>query len=133
MGFGRHFCHYRRSVTGLPMRHSNATAVLDHEQLSDACMDDQNLMRELLASLIDDTTLQLIALQAAVEHDDRGECQRVAHYVKGACASLGAASMASLLKDMEQQAGHGDFAACRVTLAALPSELQKLRSEARSI
>jgi peroxiredoxin len=83
MGFGRRFCHYRHSETGLAMRPSNSTAVLDHEQLSDACMDDQALMRELVASLIDDTTLQLIALHNAIEHDDRGECQRVAHYVKG--------------------------------------------------
>jgi hypothetical protein len=34
---------------------------------------------------------------------------------------------------MEQQAAQGDFAACRVTLAALPSELRKLRSEARTM
>jgi HPt (histidine-containing phosphotransfer) domain-containing protein len=80
------------------MRHYNATAVLDREQLSDACMDDQELMRELVTSLIDDTTQQLIVLQAAVERDDGGECQRVAHYVKGACANLGAASMAGVLK-----------------------------------
>jgi len=117
----------------MPMRPYDATAVLDHEQLSDACMDDQDLMRELVASLIDDTTLQLMALEAAIEHDDRGECQRVAHYVKGACASLGAASMASALKNMEQQAAQGDFAACRVTLATLPAELRKLRSEATSL
>ncbi len=96
-------------------------------------MDDQDLMRELVASLIDDTTLQLIALHNAIEHDDRGECQRVAHYVKGACANLGAVSMASALLSMEQQAAKGDFAACRATLAALPSELSKLRSEATSI
>ena len=115
------------------MRHDNATAILDHEQLSDACMDDQDLMRELVASLIDDTTLQLIALHNAIEHDDRGECQRVAHYVKGACANLGAVSMASVLLNIEQQAAQGDFAACRATLAELPSELNKLRSEATSI
>ena len=115
------------------MRRENATAILDHEQLSDACMDDQDLMRELVASLIDDTSQQLIALHNAIEHDDRGECQRVAHYVKGACANLGAASMASALTSMEQQAAQGDFAACRATLAALPSELRKLRSEATSL
>src|ERR1700704_4690315 len=104
MGFGWHFCHYRRSETCFPMRHDHKTAVLDHEQLSDACMDDQDLMRALVTSLIDDTALQLIALQVAIEHDDRGECQRLAHYVKGACASLGAVSLASALKNMEKQA-----------------------------
>jgi HPt (histidine-containing phosphotransfer) domain-containing protein len=115
------------------MRHHDAAAVLDHEQLSDACMDDQDLMRELVASLIDDTTRQLIALHAAIDRDDKGECQRVAHYVKGACANLGAASLASALTTIEQQAAEGDFAACRVTLAELPFELSMLRSEATSI
>jgi histidine phosphotransfer protein HptB len=115
------------------MRYTHATAVLDHEQLSDACMDDQALMRELVVSLIDDTRLQLITLRAAIERDDCGECQRVAHYVKGACANLGAVSMASVLLSIEEQAAQGDFAAWGVTLAELPSELQKLRSEATSI
>ena len=133
MGFVRHFCHDRGSETRLPMRYTHATAILDHEQLCDACMDDQALMRELVASLIDDTTVQLITLRAAIERDDWGECQRVAHYVKGACANLGAVSMASVLLSIDQQAAQGDFAACRATLAELPSELQKLRSEATSI
>jgi HPt (histidine-containing phosphotransfer) domain-containing protein len=133
MGSGRRFCHYRRSEICLQMRNDKATAVLDHEQLSDACMDDQALMRELVASLIDDTTLQLIALRAAIEHDAGGECRRVAHYVKGACFNLGAVSLASALSTIEQQAAQGDFAACLVTLAELPSELHKLRSEATSL
>ncbi|MBI2680806.1 MAG: Hpt domain-containing protein [Candidatus Solibacter usitatus] len=115
------------------MRQSHATAVLDHEQLSDACMDDQALMRELVGSLIDDSTVQLITLRAAIDRDDCGECQRVAHYIKGACANLGAASMAAALLSIERQAAQGDFSACRATLAELSSELQKLRSEATSI
>ena len=115
------------------MPNNNPAAVLDHEQLSDACMDDQSLMRELVASLIDDTTLQLIALRAAIDHDNCGECQRLAHYVKGACVNLGAVALASTLLTIEQQAGQGDFAGCRVTLAEVPFELQKLRSEATSL
>ena len=107
--------------------------VLDRRQLRDACLDDLDLMRELVASLIDDTTQQLLALQAAVEKADSAECKRVAHYVKGACANLGAEAMAAALRSMEQHAVQGDFAACRSTMATLPSELQKLRAEATSL
>jgi HPt (histidine-containing phosphotransfer) domain-containing protein len=115
------------------MRQEGKTAVLDREQLRDACMDDQALMRELVASLIDDTTQQLIALQTAVEHADSGECKRVAHYVKGACANLGAATMAVTLSDIEDAAITENFIACQNLLATLSTEFQKFRSEATTI
>jgi HPt (histidine-containing phosphotransfer) domain-containing protein len=108
-------------------------AVLDLGQLRDACMEDQELMRELVASLIDDTTTQLRSLQAAIEIGDCADCKRVVHYIKGACANLGADSMVAALFRIEQQAVQGDFATCRSTLDTLALELQKLRIEATSL
>ena len=107
--------------------------VLDIEQLRDVCMEDQELMRDLATALIDDAAQQIPALQAAVEQADATRCARLAHYVKGACSNVGAASMAALLKNIELNATAGDFNACRASLASLSTELQKFSSQAASL
>jgi HPt (histidine-containing phosphotransfer) domain-containing protein len=110
-----------------------APAVLDLDQLRNICMEDAELMRELAASLIDDTAMQMPELADAVERADATRCARLAHYVKGACANVGAASMAALLKTFELDANAGDFGACRDSLDNLAVELQKFSSEAASL
>jgi HPt (histidine-containing phosphotransfer) domain-containing protein len=108
-------------------------AVLDLDQLRDVCMEDRELMRELATSLIDDANVQIPALADAVENADATRCGRLAHYVKGACANVGAASMAALLKSIERNAAAGDFGACRASLLNLTAELQKFSSKAASL
>ena len=107
--------------------------VLDMNQLRNVCMEDIELMRELVTSLVEDATAQIPALQDAVEQADAARCARVAHYVKGACANVGAASLASLMRGIELNAKAGDFAACRVCLASLTTELQRFSIEGASI
>jgi len=96
-------------------------------------MDDQELMRELIAALIDDTSRQVLLLEAAIREADPVKCARLAHYSKGACANVGAESAAALLKHIEQRAKGGDFRECRVSLSALVEEMGRLRSEAASL
>lgn len=110
-----------------------ALAVLDLNQLRDVCMEDAELMREVATSLIDDTNLHLPELADAVEHADSPRCARLAHYVKGACANVGAVSMAALLKTIEVDAKAGDFGACHASLASLAAELQKFSVEAATL
>jgi HPt (histidine-containing phosphotransfer) domain-containing protein len=112
---------------------NQADLVFDMDQLRNVCMEDPDLMRELVAALIEDATQQMSALRDAVEHADGARCARLAHYVKGACANLGAVSMASLLKQIENSAKAGDFDACRHSLGSLKAELQKFSCEAASI
>jgi len=107
--------------------------VFDIDQLRNVCMEDQELMRELASALIDDATQQIPVLQQAIEQADGSGCARLAHYVKGACANVGAVSMATLLKEMECSAKAGDFNACRTSLAHLTAELQKFASETASL
>ena len=109
---------------------SPTDVVFDINQLRNVCMDDSELMRELVTALIDDATKQLSALSEAVEHADATHCARVAHYIKGACANVGAASMAVLLKQIENSATAGDFDACRASLNNLTAEFQKFSSQA---
>ena len=107
--------------------------VFDIDQLRNICMEDTELMRELTVSLIDDATAQIPALQQAVEQADGAKTARLAHYVKGACANVGAASLAALMKSIEQSAKAKDFSACRVSLGIMPAELKKFSSEAASL
>jgi len=115
------------------MPNKTEVAVLDMDQLRDICMEDQDLMRELVTSLIDDAKAQIPELERAVESADATKCARVAHYVKGACANVGAVSMATILQNIERSAGEGDFEACRMSVRNLALELQKFSTEAAAI
>ena len=107
----------------------DATLVLDREQLKEITMDDQELMREVLFALIQDTSQQLVLLDAAIRQQDVDRCMRLAHYSKGACANVGANRAAALLKRMEQYAARADFADCAQSLRSLTAELDLLRQE----
>jgi len=115
------------------MPNKTEVAVLDMDQLRDICMEDQELMRELVTALIDDAKAQIPALEKAVDSADAKTCARLAHYVKGACVNVGAVSMATILKNIERSAGEGDFDACRISVSNLALELQKFSLEAAAI
>jgi HPt (histidine-containing phosphotransfer) domain-containing protein len=105
--------------------------VLDREQLRDITLDDTDLMREILTALIDDTSRQIPLLESAIREEDSQKCARLAHYSKGACANVGAAAAAAVLKTLERQAAGQDFRECSGSLSALIAELDRLRIEAR--
>ena len=105
-------------------------SVLDREQLRNITLEDEELMREVLAALIDDTSRQLMLLDEAIRKGNAGETIRLAHYSKGACANVGARSTAALLQEIERTAARGDFADCGESLRSLAAELDKLRTEA---
>jgi HPt (histidine-containing phosphotransfer) domain-containing protein len=112
---------------------SQTDVVFDIDQLRNVCMEDSELMREVVTALIDDATTQLPALNDAVEQSDAARSARLAHYVKGACANVGAVSMAALLKQIENNAKAGDFDACRASLSSLTAEFRKFSSEAATL
>jgi HPt (histidine-containing phosphotransfer) domain-containing protein len=106
---------------------------LDRDQLRDITLDDQSLMREIVGVLIEDTTRQLVLLQAAIQDEDITRCIRLAHYSKGACANVGASSAAALLKDIESNAADRDFHRCQAALTQLAHEVDLLRTAAVSL
>ncbi len=103
------------------------------DQLRDITLDDEDLMREVVASLIDDTARQMHLLEAAIQEENAGTCMRLAHYSKGACANLGATGAAEALRKIEQQAAHADFPQCREALLRLGEELELLRFAAQNL
>jgi HPt (histidine-containing phosphotransfer) domain-containing protein len=104
--------------------------VLDRQQLRDITLDDDDLMREVLTALLDDTSKQLALLDHAIRLQDPQKTMRLAHYCKGACANVGANAVASVLRRLEQQAAHHSFEECAVSLRTLTHELERLRIEA---
>lgn len=106
--------------------------VLDRDQLREVTLDDDALMREILAALVDDTRRQMVLLDAAIREQDATRCMRLAHYSKGACANVGACSAAAILKEIERKAGEGNFPECEVALVKLVREVDLLGSEAES-
>ena len=90
-------------------------------------------MREVLAALIEDTSRQIELLDYAIRAQDPERCKRLAHYCKGACANLGANAAAAVLRRMEHEALARDFEHCAESLAALGTELDRLRAEAESL
>ena len=115
------------------MHTTDATLVLDREQLRDITLEDEELMREILSALIEDTSQQVALLDSAIRAQDPERCKRLAHYCKGACANVGANAAAAVLRRMEQEALAQDFERCAESLAALGNELERLRQEARAL
>jgi len=108
----------------------DATTVLDRRQLRDVTMDDEELMREILTALIDDTVLQFPLLESAIRDRDPKKCAQLAHYSKGACASVGANAAAAVFKRIEKQAACEAFQECGISLTNLVVEIDRLRNEA---
>jgi HPt (histidine-containing phosphotransfer) domain-containing protein len=109
---------------------SDTTTVLDWEQLRDITLNDEELMREILLALIDDTSQQIQLLGAAIREQDSQKTMQLAHYSKGACANVGANSSAALLAAIEHEAGRGEFPECGTSLTALAIEIERLRLQA---
>lgn len=107
--------------------------MLDVHQLKDITLDDDELMRDVLTALIDDTSRQLSLLDTAIRQQDSQRCMRLAHYSKGACANVGANRAAATLKQLELDAARSAFEDCSAGLKALIEELDHLRHEAEAI
>jgi HPt (histidine-containing phosphotransfer) domain-containing protein len=103
------------------------------EQLRDITLNDAELMREVIAALIEDTSRQIGLIEVAIREQDSQKCIQLAHYSKGACANLGANSAAALLKQIERDAAGGDFAACGTSLVTLARDIDRLRAESANL
>jgi HPt (histidine-containing phosphotransfer) domain-containing protein len=112
---------------------SDFSLVLDRQQLRDITLDDEEMMREVLGTLIEDTSRQIVLLEAAIREENQDRCTRLAHYCKGACANLGANAAAAVLRQMELEAASRAFDRCAKSLSALGTELDRLRAEARTL
>lgn len=115
------------------MQATSTDTVLDKDQLRDITMDDPELMREIMAALLADTSRQMGFLDAAIREQNAAQCMRLAHYSKGACANLGASRAAGIFKQIERKAADGEFSECGKSLASLAREMDLLRTESAAL
>ena len=108
---------------------TGTTHVLDREQLREVTLEDEDLMRQLVAALIEDTERQMPLLELAIRGLDGPQCARLAHYCKGACSNVGAQAAAVVLAKMERSARFGEMDECDRQLHALATEVDRLRAE----
>lgn len=108
---------------------TDTSLVLDREQLREVTLEDEDLMRELLSALIEDTNRQIPLLEMAIRSLDAKQCARLAHYCKGACANVGANRTAGVLERIERHALQGALDECSTQLAVLADEVDRLRAE----
>lgn len=111
---------------------ANPLPTLDREQLRDITMNDEELMREALHALWDDTAANVPKLEEAVHSRDSDQCVRLAHYSKGACANLGANRAAAVFRNIEMEARQSHFDQCADSLSALAKVLEDLKDEIAS-
>src|SRR5690348_4018632 len=102
--------------------------VLDTAQLRDITLNDEHLMRQVLAAVLDDTSRQIELLENAVREGNSQVCARLAHYCKGACANIGAGRAAAVFREIEANAASGQIGDCTASLDLLGRELELLRS-----
>ena len=107
--------------------------VLDIAQLRSVTEDDKWMMHQILTQLVSDTSEQIDMLRRAIERADMKQCLTLAHSGIGACAIVGAATMASQFRSLELAASHGDLRLCQSSTEQLFLELEKLRLEATYI
>ena len=96
-------------------------------------MDDPELMREIMAALLADTSQQMTLLEAAIRSGNSAQCMRLAHYSKGACANVGAHRAAGMFRQIETEAAAGDFSECVESLVSLSQEIDLLRNESAAL
>jgi len=113
--------------------HVTDDRVLDICQLREITLDDEELMREILTSLVDDTASQMVLLDQAIRDKDPQRTMRLAHYSKGACANVGAHALAAQLKRLELQAAAGRFDECSTSYQILTREVARFRTEAAAL
>jgi HPt (histidine-containing phosphotransfer) domain-containing protein len=111
----------------------DSSIVLDRDQLRDITMDDDELMHEILSTLLDDTSAQIHKLASAVTEADASLCMRLAHYCKGSCGNVGANATAAVFRDIERYAKQQEFQQCSASLAVLASEMDRLRAEVTAL
>jgi two-component system sensor histidine kinase/response regulator len=115
------------AVTAPPrdnVAHLNRTRLEELRSLASA--DHPNLVQDLLALFLQETTGSLGRLGEALRQEDPPAVRKLAHALKGASLSIGADQLGELCWALEQQSASGTLPAA-ATLAALEAEFARLR------
>ena len=96
-------------------------AVFDRPALFDRLMDDEDLVKEIIACFLEDMPRQLQTLRGHIERRDAAAAGMQAHAIKGAAANVGGPALSAVAGGMEKAGRAG----CLEEIAALVPELER--------
>jgi CheY-like chemotaxis protein/HPt (histidine-containing phosphotransfer) domain-containing protein len=92
----------------------------------------EDLMEQLTALFLADADMGVVAMRDALAADDAASLLRCAHSLRGASANVGANARAGLCATLEAVSASGNLATGQAHLAALETELGRVRAALRS-
>jgi HPt (histidine-containing phosphotransfer) domain-containing protein len=89
-------------------------------------MGDDQLVTKVAERFLDDIPRQIQVLKDLLEMSNVSGCERQAHSIKGASASIGAERLGKVAGEMEKAGSAGDLATLRNQMAELEAEFSRL-------
>ena len=103
--------------------------IFDKAGMMNRLMDDEALVRILIAGFLDDIPKQIDALRGFLAADDVKSAERQAHTIKGASANMGGERLRTVAAEMEKAAKAGDLKSVMVGLPELEKQFALLKQE----
>lgn len=104
-----------------------ASEAVDLEVLREATGGDRDLMQELAELYLNDTDLQLRALEDALQNKELDRIRRIGHALRGSSISVGAGPAAEIFRDLEDSARDNDTGRVRDAIERGGEEFARIR------
>ena len=102
--------------------------VFDKPGLMERLMDDEELVRVVIAGFLEDIPLQIRTLKDYLATDNVIGAERQAHSIKGASANLSAEALRAIAYEMEISGKKGDLPAMQARLGELELQFERLEA-----
>jgi HPt (histidine-containing phosphotransfer) domain-containing protein len=110
-------------------KEDEALPVFDHAALLHRCMDDEDLVRDMLNLFLETIPRRIQDLQDALDAADAGAARMAAHAIRGAALNVGAEALRGVVFEMEKAAGTGDLNVGKKNMGKLAAAFDRLRQE----
>ena len=103
-------------------------AVFDRPALLDRLMNDAALVKDIIASFLEDMPRQLQTLRGHIERGDAAAAGRQAHTIRGAAANMSGPALSAVAGRMEKAGRAGSLEEVADLLPELEREFERLRA-----
>lgn len=93
--------------------------LINPKALQAVCGEDTSILKELIDLFLEQSPLQLKAIEEALEAASCNTLKTTAHTLKGSASYMGAQAVLKLASEIEQQAANNNLEACKPLLAEL--------------
>jgi HPt (histidine-containing phosphotransfer) domain-containing protein len=107
---------------------SGDPAVFDRPALRDRLMNDAALVKEIIASFLEDMPRQLQTLRGHIERGDAAAAGMQAHTMKGAAANMSSPALSAVAGRMEKAGRAGSLEEIADLLPELEREFERLKA-----